>query len=72
MKLKSLTLEGCKDCMRLCGLPLGTTARSGDMSVMRLVSPGTRAFSRAFSVSAAWADCIAAEVPFRDGPTLGD
>jgi hypothetical protein len=72
IKLMSFTLEGCKDCMRLCGLPLATSALSGEVSVMRFVSTGIRAFSRAFSVSAAWADCMAAEVPVRDGPTPGD
>jgi hypothetical protein len=37
-----------------------------------LASDGTNAVSRAFSVSAAWADWMAAEVPARDVDTLGD
>ena len=76
MRLRSLTVGVCMDCMRLCGLPRGTRARSGEGSfmVMRFAMAGTRAFSRAFSFRAACADCIAAEVPTREVPmpTVGD
>jgi hypothetical protein len=58
--------------MRLCGLGRCTSDRSGEKSVVRLWRVGTRAFSRAFSVNAACADCMANEVPLRDVPTLGD
>lgn len=73
IKLRSLTLPGWRDCIRLCGLlPLGTRARSGDVSAIRFARWGTSAFSRAFSVNAACADWIASDVPLRDGLTPGD
>lgn len=54
--LKSRTLPGCSDCMRLCAAPL-TKDLSGDMSG-RLSGGGfvVYALSRAFSASAACAD----------------
>jgi hypothetical protein len=71
MKLRSRTVPGCRDCIRLCAEFLAND-RSGDTSAIRLASDGTKAVSRAFSVSAAWADWMAAEVPARDVDTLGD
>lgn len=55
-RLRSLTLVGCSVWVRLCGLDLGTSARSGEISVERFVKDGMGEFSRAFSLSAAWAD----------------
>jgi hypothetical protein len=46
--------------------------RSGETSAIRFARAGTKACSRAFSVSAWWADWMAADVPARDVLTLGD
>lgn len=71
IKLRSRTEPGCKDCMRRCADPL-TRARSGDTSLTRLASAlDTRELSRAFSVRAACADWMAADVPALE-VTLGD
>lgn len=72
IKLRSRTLPGWRDCIRLWGLVRWTSPRSGEKSVFRLWRTGTSAFSRAFSVNAACADWIANDVPLRDVPTLGD
>lgn len=54
---RSLILEGCNVCVRLCGLGLVTKARSEMLSVFLLVRGGmTAAASRAFSLRAACAD----------------
>lgn len=73
IKLRSLTLVGCSDCIRLCGLGRGTRARSvgpATSTVMRLTSVGTRAASLTLSFIAAWAFWMANEVPMREGLTL--
>lgn len=70
IKLRSRTDPGCRDCIRRCAEPLARD-RSGETSAIRLARDGTRAVSRAFSVSAACADWIAADVPARDA-MLGD
>lgn len=72
IRLRSRTLPGCNDCIRLWGLVRCTSPRSGEKSVFRLWRTGTSAFSCALAVSAAWAFCIAKDVPLRDVPTLGD
>lgn len=69
-RLRSRTLLGCRVWVRLWGLVLDTSDRSGEESVIRLVNGGISTFSRAFSLSAACADCIAGDVPIRD--VLGD
>lgn len=58
----SRTEPGSRDCMRRWA----TRARSGEGSVPRLVRGGTMVDSRIRSLSAAWADWIALEVPARE------
>lgn len=58
IKLRSLTEEGCIDCMRRCEPPF--------------MRDGTRALSRARSLSAACADWMALEVPAREVKPFGD
>lgn len=54
--LRSRTLPGCNDCIRLCEPFLGIIVRSGEVSLSLFVNAGMRAFSLAFSVRAACAD----------------
>lgn len=71
MRPRSLTLVGCIVWVRLCGVGLDdTNARSGETSGNRFEGDIWGAFSLALSLSAAWADCIASEVPDRE--VLGD
>jgi hypothetical protein len=63
IKLRSFTEVGFWDCIRRCVDPRSNEDRSGDVSAIRFGKCGTKALSRAFSVSAAWADWMALEVP---------
>lgn len=71
--LRSRTLPFWRDCIRLCpgAAPL-IRRRSGDGSVKRLGGGMSMVYVllRALSVSAAWADLMAADVPRED--TLGE
>jgi hypothetical protein len=69
MLLKSLTVPVWRDCIRLCAAPL-IRERSGEVS-MRFAALLINAFSLAFSVRAACADCIAVDVLGREA-RLGD
>jgi len=68
IRLMSRTVPGCSDCMRRWPLIMDF---SGEPSWTRLARDGTTAFSRARSLSAAWADWMAILVPARD-EKLGD
>lgn len=59
--LKSRTFPVCRDCIRLCAAPF-INDLSGEVSIRFGIAFVTYALSRAFSVSAACADCIALEV----------
>jgi hypothetical protein len=74
IRLRSRTEPGCIDCRRRWPPPpLLTRPLSVKGSGRRLGLAGTRALlSRARSLSAAWADWIALEVPARDVRAWGD
>lgn len=69
-RLRSLTLPVCSDCIRLCAAPFARDL-SGEVS-MRFVALVVYPLSRAFSVRAACADCIALDVFGLDAATLGE
>jgi hypothetical protein len=68
IRLRSLTEEGWRDCMRRCEDGRKPCGRSGEVST-RLGICGTKAaLSRAFSAMAACAVWMAVEVPVRETP----